>query len=107
MPVKDKDLFGWQPLAVLRGSFGGRNLSLSCRLLSKDACRIPDRRDARSSTGKGFASADHENPAWHEFLHDPLKNLPLKAFIKIGKDEVPAQHEMEGPFRQRQADILS
>ena len=98
---------GCAPFRADRRSFGGRNLSLSCRLLSKDACRIPDRRDARSSTGKGFASADHENPAWHEFLHDPLKNLPLKAFIKIGKYEVPAQYKMEGPFRQRQADILS
>jgi len=98
---------GCAPFRADRRSHGRRKRSLPCRLLLKDACGTPDRHEACNAIGQGFSSANDENPAWDEFLHNPLKGLPLKAFIKIGKDEVPAQYEVEGPFRQLQADILS
>ena len=57
--------------------FAVRVSTPSCSFfLRNDRCTT-DRFYACNSVGQGFAPSDDENPARHEFLHDPSEGLPL------------------------------
>lgn len=49
---------------------------------------------------------DDQNPSRDKLLHDPLEDVPLQRFVKVGENKVAAEYEVKWAIGHLSANVL-